>query len=95
MTLKIRYKKPDQDFSRLITQKVTDKDLKKTSNTSNFMLAVAVAEFGMLLRDSEFKGNSSYDHVLLWAKKAKGEDTYGYVAELITLVEKTKLLSKV
>jgi Ca-activated chloride channel family protein len=94
MTLKIRYKKPDQDFSRLITEKVTDKDLKKSVNTTNFMLAVAVAEYGMLLRDSEFKGSASYDHVLLWTKRAKGEDTYGYVAELITLVEKTKLLAK-
>ncbi|PLX09542.1 MAG: hypothetical protein C0596_03150 [Marinilabiliales bacterium] len=76
MTLKIRYKKPDQDFSRLITRKVTEKDLEKKSNSKNFMLAVSVAEFGMLLRDSEFKGSASYDHVLLWAKRAKGEDTY-------------------
>jgi Ca-activated chloride channel family protein len=94
MTLKIRYKKPDQDFSRLITEKVTVRDLKKSENSKNFMLAVSVAEFGMLLRDSEFKGSASYDHVLLWAKRAKGEDTYGYVAELITLVERTKLLAK-
>lgn len=94
MTLKIRYKKPDQDFSRLITEKVTVRDLKKSENSKNFMLAVSVAEFGMLLRDSEFKGNASYEHVLLWAKNAKGEDTYGYVAELISLVERTKLLAK-
>lgn len=93
MTLKIRYKNPDQDFSRLITKKVTEKDLDKKANSKNFMLAVSVAEFGMLLRDSEFKGSASYDHVLLWAKRAKGEDTYGYIAEFISLVEKTKLLA--
>ncbi len=94
MTLKIRYKKPNQDFSRLITRIVSEKDLEKKSNSKNFMLAVSVAEFGMLLRNSEFKGSASYDHVLLWAKRAKGEDQYGYVAELITLVEKTQLLAK-
>ncbi|MDD2634627.1 MAG: von Willebrand factor type A domain-containing protein [Bacteroidales bacterium] len=94
MTLKIRYKKPDQDFSRLITEKVTSNDVNKSENSKNFMLAVSVAEFGMLLRDSEYKGSASYDHVLLWAKKSKSDDTYGYVAELISLVEKTKLLAK-
>lgn len=93
MTLKIRYKKPDQDFSRLITSKVTSKDLESSKKSSNFLMAVAVAEFGMLLRDSEFKGESSYDHVLLWAKRAKGEDTFGYRSEFITIVEKTKLLA--
>lgn len=94
MTLKIRYKKPDQDVSRLITSKVTDKDLDKKENSTNFLMAVSVAEYGMLLRDSEFKGSASYDHVLLWAKKAKGEDEFGYRTEFISLVEKTKLLAK-
>ncbi|HNQ69171.1 MAG TPA: von Willebrand factor type A domain-containing protein [Bacteroidales bacterium] len=94
MTLKIRYKKPGQDVSRLITSKVTDKDLAKKDNSANFLMAVSVAEYGMLLRDSEFKGSASYDHVLLWAKKAKGEDKYGYRTEFISLVEKTKLLAK-
>jgi Ca-activated chloride channel family protein len=94
MTLKIRYKKPGQDVSRLITSKVTEKDLAKKDNSANFLMAVAVAEYGMLLRDSEFKGSASYDHVLLWAKKAKGNDEYGYRTEFISLVEKTKLLAR-
>lgn len=94
MTLKIRYKKPGQETSRLISSKVTTKDLAVKASSNNFLMAVAVAEFGMLLRDSEFKGTSSYDHVLLWAKRAKGEDTYGYKTEFIGLVEKAKLLAK-
>ncbi len=94
MTLKIRYKKPGQETSRLISSKVTTKDLAVKASSNNFLMAVAVAEFGMLLRDSEFKGTSSYDHVLLWAKRAKGEDTYGYRTEFIGLVEKAKLLAK-
>lgn len=94
MTLKIRYKKPGQETSRLISSKVTTKDLANKTCSNNYLLAVSVAEFGMLLRDSEFKGNASYDHVLLWAKRAKGEDTYGYRTEFISLVEKAKLLAK-
>jgi Ca-activated chloride channel family protein len=93
MTLKIRYKKPNEETSRLITSKVTDKDLVNKINTNNFLMAVSVAEFGMLLRDSEFKGKASYEHVLMWAKRAKGEDKFGYRAEFISLVEKTKLLA--
>jgi Ca-activated chloride channel homolog len=95
MTLKIRYKKPGQDVSRLITSKVTKKGLTNKHNTENFALAVAVAEFGMLLRDSEFKANSSYDNVLKTLKTLKNKDEYGYRTELISMVEKAKLLSTI
>ncbi len=93
MTLKIRYKEPNQKKSKLITSKVTTEDLIKDEVSNNFTMAVAVAEFGMLLRDSEFKGESSYNHVLLWAKKSKGEDQFGYRNEFISLVEKVNLIA--
>lgn len=93
MTLKIRYKEPDKNKSKLITSKVTTEDIEKEEVSNNFMMAVAVAEFGMLLRDSDFKGESSYDHVLLWAKKSKGEDQFGYRNEFITLVQKVNLIA--
>ncbi len=95
MTLKIRYKKPGQDVSRLITSKVSKKELNNKRNTENFALAVAIAEFGMLLRDSEFKGNSSYDNILKTLKALKNKDEFGYRTELISLVEKAKLLSSI
>jgi Ca-activated chloride channel family protein len=53
-----------------------------------------VAEFGMLLRDSKHKGDSNYDQVIRLASGAKGEDSEGYRAEFIRLVELAWELSK-
>ncbi len=92
MTLKIRYKDPNGSTSKLITSKVGQTDVGKT--TDNFKLAASVAEFGMLLRNSEFKEQSSYDEAIRLAKEAKGSDTYGYRSEYITLLEKAKLMSR-
>ncbi|MCZ8283966.1 MAG: DUF3520 domain-containing protein, partial [Bacteroidia bacterium] len=56
--------------------------------------SVAVAEFGMLLRDSKFKGDSDFKSVIALAKSAKGGDEEGYRAEFIKLVEIAELLKK-
>ena len=55
MTLKIRYKAPDENTSRLLTRSVKAKSLSNSEVSDNFKLASSVAMFGMLLRDSEFK----------------------------------------
>ncbi len=47
--------------------------------------ALAVAEFGMLLRDSKYKGKSSYAHAIQLAKSATGQDKFGYREEFIDL----------
>jgi Ca-activated chloride channel family protein len=93
MTVKLRYKKPDEDVSKLIVQKIKEND-RKTKNTENFTFASAVAEFGMLLRASEFKANSSYSNVLALATAAKGIDKEGYRSEFMKLVETADLLNK-
>ena len=68
--------------------------MKAGTLSENFNFAVAVAEFGMLLRDSEHKANSSYKHTLALAKQAKGKDDFGYRNEFIKLVETAELLSR-
>ena len=93
LTIKFRYKKPDGDKSILISQPVKDSDIGKTVS-ENFQFASAVIEFGLLLRDSEFKGTSSYQNVLTLAKQSKGKDEEGYRAEFIKLVETASLLKK-
>jgi len=93
MTLKLRYKMPDASTSQLIKHKISEKDLKKELST-NFQWAVAVTEFGLLLRGSEFKGNSSFKNVIASAKEAKGNDPEGYRAEFIKLAEVAELLKK-
>ncbi len=86
-TIKFRYKKPDGIKSILMVQPIENsvRDVEKLSD--NFKFSAAVAGFGMLLRDSEFKGNLCYDNVLELARDGKGDDQNGYRNEFIRLVE--------
>ncbi|MEM7283837.1 MAG: VWA domain-containing protein, partial [Pseudomonadota bacterium] len=84
LTVKFRYKAPDGNRSKLITS-VVENGIKKSSD--NLDWTMAVAGFGMLLRDSEFKGDLTYASVLSMAKEAKGNDEFGYRREFIELVD--------
>ncbi|WP_293147629.1 VWA domain-containing protein [Microcoleus sp. bin48.metabat.b7b8b9.023] len=92
MQVKLRYKKPNETVSQLITQSIIDKPVKLENASANFRFAAAVAAFGMVLRDSEYKGAANFDQVLRLASQAKGEDKEGYRAEFIRLVESCKTL---
>jgi Ca-activated chloride channel family protein len=94
MTVKFRYKAPDGDVSKLIEHPVNDDRKALASTSDNFRFAAAVAQFGMLLRDSEFKSASSYSDVIKLAAAAKGKDDEGYRAEFVRLVESAQLLAK-
>ena len=94
MTVKLRYKKPDEEVSKLIQQVVKNTIEKPDQLSENLRFSSAVASFGMLLRDSEFKGNATYDMVIRMAKSAKGTDEEGYRAEFIKLAESARLLVK-
>lgn len=93
--LKIRYKEPKKVFgksilfSEPIPYKVTD--FSKTSD--DFRFATAVAQYGMLLRNSEFKGNSSYENVIETAENASKNDPNGYRKKFIELVRDTYILA--
>jgi len=93
LTVKLRYKEPNEDVSKLITRTVTGKE-KEAQASNNLNFASAVAEFGMLLRDSQYKGSSSYQSVLERAKLAKGDDADGYRAEFIRLAEMAQILTR-
>ena len=54
--------------------------------------AAAVAEFGMILRDSHFKGKGTMGAVIEWAQEGKGRDTTGYRAGFIELARKAQTL---
>jgi len=93
LTMKLRYKEPDGYKSKLIEQVVEDtpESIRKTSD--NFRFSAAVASFGMLLRNSEFKGSCTYEFAVELAESAKGQDTEGYRGEMIRLVKSAGLLS--
>ncbi len=86
MNIKLRYKDHDGDVSKLIDHPVLDKGIIIDKTSDNFRFAAAVAEFGLLLRNSAFKSSASYAQVITLAKKAKGEDKEGYRKEFLKLV---------
>jgi Ca-activated chloride channel family protein len=92
LTVKIRYKEPDGNVSKLIERAVPNLDTPLQAASHNFKFSAAVAEFAMILRDSPFKANSSYVQVLALARESVGKDVEGYRAEFIRLVETAQML---
>lgn len=85
LTIKLRYKQPDGNKSKLLELPVKNRLEKTTSDNFNF--SASVASFGMLLRGSEFMGNTSIETVLELAQNAKGDDKEGFRSEFIQLVK--------
>ncbi len=94
LTIKFRYKEPLKNNSELIVHPVQDNGVSFNATSNNFRFAAAVAGFGMLLRQSEFKGNSTYNNILHMATDALGNDTEGYRKEFVTLLKKAASLDK-
>ncbi len=94
MTVKFRYKAPDGEKSKLIEHAVKDTDISIAKTSDNFRFAAAVAEFGMLLRKSEFKQQSSFDNAWKLAKNALGNDAEGYRAEFLKLLKNAQSIAK-
>jgi len=92
MNVKLRYKKPDGDKSLLLQYPITDKLVELNQASDNLRFAASVAEFGMLLRGSKYKGNGSFSMVELLAKNAMSNDAEGYRKEFIELVRSASLL---
>ena len=92
MTVKLRYKPPAENASKLVAHTVLDSNGYIGAASNNFKFSAAVAQFGMLLRDSKFKANSAYANCLALAREAKGEDLEGYRSEFISLVERSETL---
>lgn len=87
MTIKLRYKQPDGDVSKLITHTLKDEQVALTKTSDNFRWSAAVAGFGMILRESEYSNMYTYGEVLQLAAGARGTDKEGYRIEFINLVK--------
>ena len=94
LTLKLRYKAPDGDKSTLMEIPVTDSGARLARASGDFKFASAVASFGMVLKDSAFKGTATLDSALELAQEGKGDDAHGYRAEFINLLGKAKALKR-
>jgi Ca-activated chloride channel family protein len=93
LTIKVRYKDPDAGDSKLLSVWAADAGGTLESASNNFKFSSAVAGFGMLLRDSKYKGDARFADVARLARAASGADAQGYRAEFIQLVERAQTLA--
>lgn len=94
LTVKFRYKKPNENESRLIVRPLADEDRAWSEASTDFKFAASVAGFGMMLRHSNTKGNLTYDKVRAMAQEGLGKDEDGYRSEMVRLVAKAKLIDQ-
>ncbi len=94
LTIKFRYKKPKEIKSKLLVTVVKDQLGEFDEGSENLRFSTSVAAFGMLLRDSEFVGDFTYNDVFKLAKASKGHDRHGYRAEFLRLVTLAEKLDK-
>ncbi|MGD0583323.1 MAG: von Willebrand factor type A domain-containing protein [Bacteroidales bacterium] len=87
LNIKIRYKKPDGVTSMLLEKPYTGGVKEFRYASDNLKFAASVSEFGMLLRNSEFKGNATLESAIDLASGARGVDEDGYRAEFIRLMK--------
>ena len=92
LTVKLRYKEPEGETSKLLERPLVDNGAPFASAAADLKFAAAVAEFGMILRDSQFKGNGTLGAVAEWAAEGKGLDKNGYRAGFLQLVRKAQTL---
>jgi Ca-activated chloride channel homolog len=93
LTVKIRSKEPEKDTSVLSEFPVKDSKERFGSASQDFKFAASVAAFGMVLRNSPYKGSANLGNVLEWAKEGKGEDLHGYREEFIRLIHRAISIS--
>jgi Ca-activated chloride channel homolog len=89
--LKLRYKRPNEDTSQLMTLPITD-GLERSTNLvrTDAPFSIAVAAFGQLLKGDPNVQGFTYDDVLIWAGASRGDDPFGYRAEFLNLVRLAK-----
>ena len=89
--MKLRYKAPDGDVSKLTSAVIADRPQVIGANLG---FASAVAEAGMVLRHSPHAGDASLTSAIARARKFRGEDAEGYRAEFIRLMEVASAMPK-
>jgi Ca-activated chloride channel family protein len=88
MYVKLRYKQPDAAASRMLEHAVMMPSRYRAS--ADFRFAAAVAAFGMILRESEYRGHATLDGVLELARESLGDDESGHRAGFVKLVEQVR-----
>ena len=94
--LKLRYKRPGEKTSNLITEPIVASGVQEMEIAENILqndvnFSIAVSGFAQLLRGGKYLGAWDYDDVIQLAQANKGDDAFGYRTEFIQLVRKAKI----
>ncbi|SHK18297.1 vWA domain-containing protein [Hymenobacter psychrotolerans] len=87
LTVKMRYKEPQGSKSQLLERTLRGPAVPVERASENLRFAAAVAQFGMLLRESEHRGEATFGATAKLAETARGKDAEGYRAEFVRLVK--------
>jgi Ca-activated chloride channel homolog len=93
-TVKLRYKLPDRDESRLIERTIHQSEGHFAGGNEDLRFAAAVAAFGMLLRDSPYMGSATFEKAAAWARGAIGADQGGRRSELADLIDRASRIDR-
>lgn len=94
--IRLRYKEPDESVSKELKKVVNvEENLNSKTLSKDYLFAAAVSEFGMILMESNYKGDSSIENILKLANDGIGTDEGGYRQEFISLVETYKYIISV
>jgi len=93
LTLRLRYKEPDEDESKLLERTLSDLGRRFGQASEDFRFAAAVAAFGMVLRDSIHKGDATLPAVEEYAAGALDRDPNGHRAEFLDLVRRARAIA--
>jgi Ca-activated chloride channel family protein len=94
LDLRIRYKDPEGTESKLVSFPLVDRGQAFANASGDFRFAAAVAEFGMLLRDSPYRGASSWESLIAVANGSRGTDREGYREEFVRLAQQAERIAR-
>jgi Ca-activated chloride channel family protein len=90
LTVKLRYKEPTASDSKLLSFPLVDREQTFARASVDFRFAAAVASFGMILRESPYKGTATFDSTLAIAEGSLGSDRSGYRREFMQLIQRAR-----
>jgi len=87
-SMEFRYKRPGEDQSRLLSQGIDNSRKAFNASSENMQFTASLAGFGMLLKESEYKGNLTVEDIKEWGNNARSYDPNGFREEYIELIDK-------
>ncbi len=92
-SMEFRYKRPGEAQSRLLSMALDNSRNSFEASSENMRFAASLAGLGMLLKNSDYKGDLDFDDVRRWGNNARSYDPYGFRDDYIELIEKVRNLN--